>query len=235
MWLPEPPDRLPSGSKFSRWNREVFSVVAVGDGSPEQFEPILQRSSWWEGSPPRINARFWISSTGTFEHHPEADRSGAPAAIARDFPAPLRELPNRWQRCRLDPYRRAEARKIFEPAAPQAEMSDLLWSNGFTSEASPALLGVVGISPKALACLREIRVPEEQGPFEPAVLSSRLGSLEFDKPEISKISESNDLCSDGAQEQAQASQELMTTGHRVFDIVEERSTRPPFGDGRKNE
>ena len=191
------------------------------DGSPEQFEPILQRSL--AGSFPAQDQRpvLDIVDRGTFETIQRLIGAGH----LRPSPETSRllyESPELVAKVSPRPDRRAEARKIFEPARRKLQMSDLLWSNGFTSEALPALLGVVGISLKALAFLREIPVPEEQGPFEPAVLSSLLGSLEFDKLEISKISELNDLCSNGAQEQAEASQELMTTGHRVFDIVEER-------------
>ena len=120
------------------------------------------------------------------------------------------------------PNRHAEAQRIFDPARRKLEMSKLLLNNGFTSEALPSLLGAVDISLRALAFLREIPVPEEQGPFEPQTLSSLLESLEIDKSEISTLSRLNDRDKDHVESSAEASQQFLTTAHRVFDLVQER-------------
>ncbi len=100
-------------------------------------------------------------------------------------------------------------------------MSELLWNNGFTSEARPALRDVVDISLRALACLREVPISEERGRFDPPVLSSLLESLEIDKSESATISKLIDPGKDEEPASAEASQQLPATTRRIFDLVRE--------------
>ncbi len=199
----------------------VSSVLAVVDGPPEQFESILQKSLTGSFSADDERPSLDVVDRGTFETIQRLIGAGHLRPVS-ETARRLYESPELAAETPARPNRHAEAQKIFDPAHRKLEMSELLWNNGFTSEAWPALRNVVDISLRTLACLREIPISEERGPFDPPVLSSLLESLEIDKPEISVISKLNDPGRDGEPKSAEDSQQLLPTTRRIFELVQER-------------
>ncbi|MFZ0428753.1 MAG: DEAD/DEAH box helicase [Acidobacteriota bacterium] len=199
----------------------IASILAVVDGPAEQCESILRKSLKESFPPDSARPSLDIVDRGTFETIQRLIGTGHLRPVT-ETARRLYENPDFEAKPPARPSRHTEAQKIFDPARRKLEMSELLWENGFTSEALPSLLGVVDTSLRALAFLRDVAMTDELGPFESPVLSSLLESLGVGEAEISAISRLNELGQDQEQESAQESQHLMATTRLVFDLVQER-------------